>query len=64
MPKARIPVFIDEKHLEFVESRVELSSFIYDGAFGGAAARHAPDAEGLVMTDPPKNYGFSTVFAI
>jgi hypothetical protein len=64
MPRARIPVFIDEKHLEFVESRVELSSFIYDGAFGGAAARHAPDAEGLVMTDPPPNYGFSTVFAV
>ena len=64
IPRARIPVFIDEKHLEFVESRVELSSFIYDGAFGGAAARHAPDAEGLVMTDPPPDYGFSTVFAV
>ncbi len=64
MPRARIPVFVDEKHLEFVESRVELSSFIYDGAFGGGAARHAPDAEGLVMTDPPKDYGFSTVFGV
>ncbi len=64
IPRARIPVFIDEKHLEFVESRVELSSFIYDGAFSGGAARHAPDAEGLVMTDPPPDYGFSTVFAI
>jgi hypothetical protein len=64
LPKARLPVFIDEKHLEFVESRVELSSFIYDGAFGGGAARHAPDAEGLVMTDPPPDYGFSTVFAV
>ncbi len=63
LPRARIPVFID-KHLEFVESRVELSSFIYDGHFGGGAARHAPDAEGLVMTDPPPDYGFSTVFAI
>lgn len=64
MPRARIPVFIDEKHLEFVESRVELSSFIYDGHYGGGAARHAPDAEGLVMTDPPEDYGFSTVFAV
>ena len=64
MPRARIPVFVDEKHLEFVESRVELSSFIYDGAFGGGAARHAPDAEGLVMTDPPPDYGFSTVFGV
>lgn len=64
LPRARIPVFIDEKHLEFVESRVELSSFIYDGHYGGGAARHAPDAEGLVMTDPPPDYGFSTVFSV
>lgn len=64
MPRARIPLLVDEKHLEFVESRVELSSFIYDGTFGGGAARHAPDAEGLVMTDPPEGYGFSTVFAV
>jgi hypothetical protein len=64
MPRATIPVLADEKHLEFVESRVELSSFIYDGAFGGGAARHAPDAEGLVMSDTPEGYGFSTVFAV
>jgi hypothetical protein len=64
MPKAYLPVFIDEKHLEFVESRVELSSFIYDGCFGGGAARHAPDAEGLVMSDAPEGYGFSTIFAV
>lgn len=64
LPRARIPVFIDGKHLEFVESRVELSSFIYDGTFAGGAARHAPDAEGLVMTDPPPDYGFSTVFSV
>ena len=64
LPRARIPVFVDEQYLEFVESRVELSSFIYDGTFSGGAARHAPDAEGLVMTDPPEDYGFSTVFAV
>jgi hypothetical protein len=64
MPRARLPVFIDEKHLEWVESRVELSSFIYDGHYGGGAARHAPDAEGLVMSDVPEGYGFSTVFAV
>ena len=64
IPRARVPVLADGHHLEFVESRVELSSFIFDGHFGGAAARHAPDAEGLVMTDPPENYGFSTVFAV
>jgi hypothetical protein len=64
IPRARVPVLADGHHLEFVESRVELSAFIFDGHFGGAAARHAPDAEGLVMTDPPENYGFSTVFAV
>lgn len=64
MPRTEIPVFIDEKHLEWVPSRVELSSFIFEGNFGGAAARHAPEAEGLVMTDPPPDYGFTTVFAV
>ncbi|MBK7857202.1 MAG: hypothetical protein IPJ65_01005 [Archangiaceae bacterium] len=64
LPRARLPVFVDEKHLEWVDSKVELSSFIYDGHFGGAAARHAPDAEGLVMSDIPEGYGFSTVFAV
>jgi hypothetical protein len=63
LPRARVPVFVDEKHLEWVDSRVELSSFIFDGAFGGAAGRHAPDAEGVVMTDTPEGYGFTTVFS-
>lgn len=64
LPKARLPFFVDGRHLEFVESRVELSSFFFDGAFSGAAARHAPDAEGLVMSDIPERYGFSTIFAV
>jgi hypothetical protein len=64
MPRAEVPVLVDEKYLEWVSSRVELSSFIYDGAFGGAGARHAPDAEGLVMTDFPKDYGYSSVFSV
>jgi hypothetical protein len=64
MPRARVPVFVDEKHLEWIESRVELSTFIYEGSYGGAAARHAPDAEGLVMTDPPPDYGFSSIFTV
>lgn len=63
LPRAEIPVFIDGKHLEWVPSRVELSSFIFDGTFGGAAARHAPEAEGVIMSDTPPGYGFSTVFA-
>ncbi len=64
MPRARVPVFVEEKHLEWIESRVELSTFIYEGSYGGAAARHAPDAEGLVMTDPPPDYGFSSIFTV
>jgi hypothetical protein len=29
-----------------------------------AGGRHAPDAEGLVMTDFPPDYGYSTVFSV
>ena len=64
LPRTDVPVFVDEQHLEFVPSRVELSSFLYDGAFGGAGGRHARDAEGLIMTDFPDDYGYSTVFSV
>lgn len=64
LPKAKVPVFLDEQHLEWVDSRVELSSFLFDGLFGGAAGRHAPEAEGLVMSDAPPDYGFTTVFSV
>jgi hypothetical protein len=64
LPRAEVPVFIDEHHLEWIPSRVEISGFIFDGAFGGAGIRHAPDAEGHVMTDFPPGYGYSTAFAV
>ena len=64
MPRTEVPVLVDEEHLEWIPSRVELSTFIYDGAYGGAGARHAPDAEGLIMTDFPKDYGYSSVFSV
>ena len=64
MPRAEVPVLVDEEHLEWIPSRVELSTFVYDGAYGGAGARHAPDAEGLIMTDFPKDYGYSSVFSV
>ncbi|HYK00406.1 MAG TPA: hypothetical protein VE974_01530 [Thermoanaerobaculia bacterium] len=64
MPRTEVPVFVDEKHLEWVPSRVELSPFIYDGAFGGAGVRHAPDAEGIIMTSFPPGYGYTTAFSV
>lgn len=64
LPRTEVPVFVDEQHLEWVTSRVELSPFIYDGAFGGAGVRYAADAEGLVMTDFPRGYGYSTAFSV
>lgn len=63
LPTADVPVLVDDQHLEWISSRVELSSFIYDGVFAGGGARHAPDGEGLVMTDFPKDYGYTTVFS-
>jgi len=64
LPRTEVPVFVDEERLEWVTSRVELSTFVFDGAYGGAGARHAPEAEGIVMTDFPPGYGYSTVFAV
>jgi hypothetical protein len=64
MPRADVPVLVDEKHLEWVPSRIELSPFIYDGAFGGAGVRHAPDAEGLIMTSFPRGYGYTSAFSV
>ena len=64
IPRAEVPVFVDEQHLEWVPSRVELSPFIYDGAFGGAGVRHAPDAEGVVMNHFPDGYGYSIALAV
>jgi hypothetical protein len=64
MPRTDIPVLVDERHLEWVPSRVELSPFIYDGAFGGAGVRHAPEGEGLVMTDFPRGYGYTSAFSV
>ncbi len=62
MPRARMPVLIDDKHLEWLDVRVELSPFIFEGRFGGALARYAPDAEGLVLSPPPEGMGLTTVF--
>jgi hypothetical protein len=64
LPRTEVPVFVDEKHLEWIPSRVELSPFIYDGAYGGAGVRYAADAEGLIMTDFPRGYGYSTAFSV
>ncbi|WP_404368876.1 hypothetical protein AB5I39_15620 [Sphingomonas sp. MMS24-J45] len=64
LPKARIPVLVDGQHLEWVESRVETSSFMIGGRNVGTGIRHAPDAEGHVMTDFPDGYGYTTALAL
>jgi hypothetical protein len=64
MPKGRLPVLIDGQHLEWVESRIELSSFMFGGRSVASGVRHAPDAEGHVMTDFPEGYGYTTALAI
>ncbi|MDJ0628372.1 MAG: hypothetical protein QNJ44_08950 [Rhodobacter sp.] len=64
LPKARLPVLVDGRHLEQIESRVELSSFVFDGEIVGSGIRHAPEAEGHVMTDFPEGYGYTTAYAV
>lgn len=60
MPRARIPVLLDGQHLEWIDSRAEASMFIFDGKCGGVGIRHAPAGDGLVLTDFPEGYGYTT----
>ena len=64
MPRAEVPAFVDGHHLEWVPSSIETSLFVFDGAFGGAGVRHAPEGEGCVMTSFPPGYGYTTAFAV
>jgi hypothetical protein len=62
LPRVRLPVLLDERHIEWVEMRVELSPFLFGGALAGAMIRTAPDAPGLVLSPPPPGMGFGAVW--
>ena len=64
MPRGRVPVLVDGRHLECVESRIEVSSFMFGGRNIGSGVRYAPDAEGHVMTDFPEGYGYTTAVGV
>ncbi len=64
MPRTVMPVAIDDKHIEWIPVRVELSPFIIRGRYAGAIARYAPDAEGLILSPPPPDMGLTTVFPV
>lgn len=61
MPRTVMPVAVDEKHIEWIPVRVELSPFIVRGQFAGGIARYAPDAEGLILSPPPPGMGLTSV---
>lgn len=62
MPRAIMPMVVGDR-IERVPVRVELSLLVIDGKYAGAFARYAPDAEGLVLSPPPEDMGFTVVWA-
>lgn len=64
LPTSTMPVLVDDKHIEWVPVRVELSPFIFGGKLCGAMTRYAPDAEGLVMSPPPPGMGFGVALLV
>jgi hypothetical protein len=64
LPRTVMPVALDERTIEWVPVRVELSPFIIGGRYAGAIARYAPDAEGLVLSPPPPDMGLTTVYPV
>jgi hypothetical protein len=62
MPRAIMPMVIDGR-VERVPVRVELSLLVVDGRYAGGFARYAPDAEGLVLSPPPDDMGFTVLWA-
>ncbi|MEW5848509.1 MAG: hypothetical protein AB2A00_06825 [Myxococcota bacterium] len=63
MSVADIPVVMDGR-VEWVESSVELSLLIIDGAFAGGFARFLPAADGVVLSPPPPGMGFTLVMDV
>jgi hypothetical protein len=64
LPTSIMPVLVDNKHIEWVPVRVELSPFLFGGKLCGAMTRYAPDAEGLVMSPPPPGMGFGVALLV
>lgn len=64
LPETVVPVTPDGKSIEWVTVRVEVSPFVIEGRYAGAAVRYAPSAEGLVMSPPPVGMGFGTILPV
>jgi hypothetical protein len=63
LPRTTLPVSRDGVTIEWIPVRVELSPFVIEGAYAGAIARYAPDAEGLILSPPPPEMGMTMVYA-
>lgn len=62
LPRTTVPALIGGR-IEWIEVRVELSLLVVEGRYAGAFARYAPDDAGLVLSPPPKDMGFTVVWA-
>jgi hypothetical protein len=60
LPETDMPILRDGK-IEIVPVSVELSLFILDGEHAGTFARYAPTKDGVVLSPPPDDMGFTLV---
>jgi hypothetical protein len=60
LPVTDMPILRDGR-IEIVPVAVELSLFILDGAHVGTFARYAPQADGVVLSPPPDDMGFTLI---
>ncbi|MBI5543528.1 MAG: hypothetical protein HY901_06535, partial [Deltaproteobacteria bacterium] len=63
LPRTTMPVIYRGKSIEWIPVRVELSPFVVEGRYAGAIARYAPDADGLVLSPPPRGMGLTMVYS-
>jgi hypothetical protein len=60
LPETDMPILRDGR-IEIVPVSVELSLFILDGEHAGTFARYAPTTDGVVLSPPPDDMGFTLV---
>ncbi|MCA9777239.1 MAG: hypothetical protein KC800_11000 [Candidatus Eremiobacteraeota bacterium] len=65
LPETIMPVSTDGESIDWVPVQVEISPFIIKGEYAGGFARYAPSREsGVVLSPPPDDMGFTSVYQV
>lgn len=65
LPETIVPISTDGKSLDWVPVQVEISPFIIKGQYAGGFARYAPSRnDGVVLSPPPEDMGFTNVYQV